>query len=195
LTVPWEVGSAKEYVASPLTLVDREAFGAGFWMTLTLTLLSACGTATAPSQPVPPPPPPPPAPVTPVGTWNVVASANALSCTQATVTLAKSDSIINYNIPGTGVPRDSGLNGSTSRCTTLSPLAAAPITTVRGAFGSNQILLFLFRQNDPLIWYNAQMIFVGTKSDANHVSGNVYSTPAGSGYALGGPIGTWSASK
>jgi hypothetical protein len=110
--------------------------------------------------------------------------------------LVKSDSIINYNIPGTGVAADTGLTGSSSGCTTLSPLASAPITTVRGAFGANQVLVFLFHQSDnPVYWYSAQMILVGTQSDAKHVSGNVYSTPPGSGYALGTPIGTWSASK
>jgi len=156
-------------------------------------LLAACGgNVSSPGQPIDSTP----TPITPVGTWNVVATASALSCSQATLTLSKSNSIINYNIPGTGVPSDTGLDGSTSGCTTLSPLAAAPITTVRGAFGSNQILLFLFHQNDsPAYWYNAQMLWVGTQSDANHVAGNVYSTPPGSGYALGAPIGAWSASK
>ncbi len=165
-----------------------------FWMILTLTLLFACsGTVTSPSsrRPIDSTP----APITPIGTWNVVASTTYLSCTQATLTLGKSNSIINYNIPGTGVSPDTGLSGSTSGCTTLSPLAAAPLTTVAGVFGSNKVLLFLFHDGAAPIWYNAQVIWVGDQSDANHVSGNVYSTPAGSGYALGSPIGTWSAVK
>jgi hypothetical protein len=156
-------------------------------------LLVACsGTGASPSQPIDSTPPPPAA-ITPVGVWNDVASASELSCAQATVSVVKSDSIINYNIPGPGIPvaaaGSTGLSGSTAGCMTLSPLAAAPLTTVRGSFYSNEVLLFLFHQGDPPAWYGAQMIWLGTQSDANHMSGNVYSTPAGSGYALGAPLG------
>lgn len=168
-----------------------------FWTTMTLTLLSACGgTGASPSQPIDSTPPPPVA-ITPVGVWNVVESAIESSCTQATVTLVKSESIINHNIPdpGIAVSVGAGLSGSMAGCTTLSPLAIAPMTTVQGLFYVNEVMLFLFHQGDPTIWSSAQMIWIGTQSDANHMSGNVYSTPAGSGYALGNSIGTWSASK
>jgi hypothetical protein len=164
-----------------------------YWMTMTLTLLSACGgTGDSPSQSISPPPPAPIA-ITPVGTWNVVVSAIELSCTQATMTLAKSDTIF----PTTTLSQPFGkigLSGSTAGCTTLSPLAIAPMPTVRGAFYVNEVTLYLFHQGDPTISSNAQTIWLGIQSDANHMSGNVYSV-GDNGYPQGISIGTWSASK
>jgi hypothetical protein len=161
-----------------------------YWMTVALTLLSACGgTEDSPSQSISPPPPAPVA-ITPLGSWNVVASGIEFSCTQATMTLVKSDTIFPPTTLGQPFGKI-GLSGSAAGCTTLSPLAIAPMPTVRGSFYVNQVTLYLFHQGDPTISSGAQTIWLGTQSDPNHMSGNVYSGDA----FFGNPLGTWSASK
>lgn len=161
------------------------------WMILTLALLSACsGTVTSPSQPVDSTP----APITPVGSWNLVTSETDLSCTQATLTLSESNTIINN--PDTWLGNTgTGLAGSTSGCITLGPYRHAPLAIAEGLFKGNEVGLFLFYGDYPVVYYDAIMILAGTQSDANHMSGNIYSVPAASYEPLSSPIGTWSASR